>query len=277
MYALLKRHLLIYVKNKGTVFFSVLGALIALSLYLLFMKNNLASSFEQLPDGIWLSHLWLIGGSLGTTAITTSLVGVGQLVTDRERQVFKDFLLTDTSRGKIYLSYYLSGAIIGVIMQVVVFSVMWGIFYLQDGLTIPLSDFVSLFLSMVFVSLVLSLGNLLVVYGLSKDSTLGQISTLMGTLAGFASMTYMPLGILPKLAQQVFKLTPAVYVSSLYRQLLMAEQLQDTPAKIREFLGVGLSFGRDLTTFWQDMAAIGVWGGVFSLVFVLLVKTVKHH
>ena len=50
----------------------------------------------------------------------------------------------------------------------------------------------------------------------------------MGTASGFLVGTYVPLGVLPDFAQLLMKCTPATYIASLYRQVLMKETLSET-------------------------------------------------
>lgn len=185
MKGLIHRHLQIYFSNKASVFFSLMGALINFALYLLFMKSNLASSFEGLADGTNLSNLWVLAGSLGTAAITTSLAGVGQLVTDKERQVVKDFLLTDLSPRQLYLSYLLNGGLIGFAMQLLVLLFMGGTFYLQDGLTLSLPQLALLLVLMAFVSLVASLGDLVLLFTVTRSTTLAQLSIFLPFIGRF--------------------------------------------------------------------------------------------
>ncbi|MCC6121106.1 ABC transporter permease, partial [Lactiplantibacillus plantarum] len=71
------------------------------------------------------------------TAITTTLTSLGQLVKDKERKVIKDFYLTNLSHFEITMSYMLSAALIGFIMQIVMFALMIGYFSITDNLTMP--------------------------------------------------------------------------------------------------------------------------------------------
>lgn len=67
---------------------------------------------------------WVIGGTLVITSITTTWTGIVRLVYDRENHKLEDFLLTDTSRFKVYLGYLMSASVIGFTMQAFMFVVM---------------------------------------------------------------------------------------------------------------------------------------------------------
>ena len=62
MTALVFRHLKLYFRNKSNVFFSILGALIAFVLYLVFLQKNLETSCKQIPDSsfCWTYGSWVV-------------------------------------------------------------------------------------------------------------------------------------------------------------------------------------------------------------------------
>ena len=80
------------------------------------------------------------------------------------------------------------------------------------------------------------------------------MATIVGTASGFLVGTYVPMGILPNFAQVLMKCTPATYLASLYRQVLMKEQLETTfmgnSSLLEEFqekLGIRLNWQNLLT------------------------------
>ena len=73
MLALVKRNCLLYFRNRSGVVFSLLGALISFILYLVFLKDNIESSWSQIDNTNQLLDTWLIGGTLAITGITTTL------------------------------------------------------------------------------------------------------------------------------------------------------------------------------------------------------------
>lgn len=104
MLAFIKRNLLLFFRNRAGVFFSVLGALIAFVLYLVFLKKNMT--------GLWpISHPeklldpWLIGGTLTITAVTTTQDGLARMIVDRENGNLSDYLLTEASYLRIQFGY----------------------------------------------------------------------------------------------------------------------------------------------------------------------------
>ena len=208
MTALVFRHLKLYFRNKSNVFFSILGALIAFVLYLVFLQKNLETSWKQIPDSQLLLDLWVMGGVLAVTGITTAWTGAAKIVVDKERQVWDDFILTDLSPFKIQLSYLLSASLIALVMQAFLFAVMAAYFSWQDGLTIPLALYPQLLLVAVISAVSAALLSVIIVQFLSSTEAEGRLGTIIGTASGFLVGVYVPIGVLPTMAQNVIKFVP---------------------------------------------------------------------
>ena len=222
MLALLKRNFILYFRNRSGVFFSLLGALISFLLYIIFLQKNLTDAWFQLPDNTNLLNNWLMGGTLAVTGITTSFTALTQMVQDRENQVDQDLFLTDLGSWGLQVSYLISSIAISFVMQVFMFAVMG--FYFKESLVI--SHLPEIALIMLLSSLLSSLINILLIYRFQSVDSLGKLATIVGTVSGFLVGTYVPIGVLPDFAQIIMKCTPATYIASLYRQILMKEPLE---------------------------------------------------
>ena len=224
MLALLKRNFILYFRNRSGVFFSLLGALISFLLYIIFLQKNLTDAWSQLPDNTNLLNNWLMGGTLAVTGITTSFTALTQMVQDRENQVDQDLFLTDLGNWGLQASYLISSIVISFIMQMFMYAVMS--FYFKESPVI--SHLPEIALIMLLSSLLSSLVNVLLIYRFQSVDSLGKLATIVGTASGFLVGTYVPIGVLPDFAQIIMKCTPATYIASLYRQVLMKEPLETT-------------------------------------------------
>ena len=222
MLALLKRDFLLYFRNRSGVFFSLLGALISFLLYIIFLQKNLMDAWSQLPDNKSLLNNWLMGGTLAVTGITTSFTALTQMVQDRENQVDQDLFLTDLGIWGLQMSYLISSIAISFVMQVFMFAVM-GLYFKESPV---ISHLPEITLIMLLSSLLSSLINILLIYRFQSVDSLGKLATIVGTASGFLVGTYVPIGVLPDFAQIIMKCTPAAYIASLYRQILMKEPLE---------------------------------------------------
>ncbi|MBF7115736.1 ABC transporter permease [Pediococcus pentosaceus] len=226
MIALTKRNLLLYFRNRPGVFFSLLAAMISFVLYIIFLKNSMINSWQEVPNSHQLLDLWLIGGTLSVTAITTTFTSLGQLVKDKEREVIKDFYLTDLSHFEIKISYMLSASLIGFLMQLMMLFLMMGYFSITDSLTIPWASMPAVICVALFSSLLAVVINMLFIQLINRFDSLGALESIVGTASGFLVGTYIPFGILPNFAQFLIKLTPGAYVAAIYRQIFMSDKLR---------------------------------------------------
>ncbi|EFX39986.1 ABC transporter permease [Streptococcus peroris] len=274
MLALLKRNFTLYFRNRSGVFFSLLGALISFLLYIIFLQKNLTDAWSQLPDKTSLLNNWLMGGTLAVTGITTSFTALTQMVQDREHQVDQDLFLTDLGSWGLQASYLISSIVISFVMQLFMFVVMS--LYFQESPV--LSHLAEVALIMLLSSVLSSLVNAILIHRFQSVDSLGKLATIVGTASGFLVGTYVPLGVLPNFAQLLMKCTPATYIASLYRQVLMKEQLADTfignsdlLTEFQEKMGIELKWQELLTKEKTYLIVVSI-SLVAILLWLLLVK-----
>ncbi|KRN94503.1 ABC transporter permease [Pediococcus stilesii] len=219
-----KRNLMLFFVSKSNVVFSLLGALIAFILYIIFLKSQITNG---LPFGKETDILdpWLTGGTLTVTAITTTQNALSQMIIDRERGQLADFLMTELEFWKLQLGYLLSAFIIGIVMQLAMLSVMYGYFAIVDQLIMPWFLLGKILIVICLSSLVWTAFNLLCLSLVKKIDTLGRLGTIIGTASGFFAGVYLPIGAVPVSAQTLMKLTPAPYNAALFRQILLEKTM----------------------------------------------------
>ena len=274
MLALLKRNFILYFRNRSGVFFSLLGALISFLLYIIFLQKNLTDAWSQLPDNTNLLNNWLMGGTLAVTGITTSFTALTQMVQDRENQVDQDLFLTDLGSWGLQVSYLISSIIISFVMQVFMFAVMS--LYFRESPVI--SHLPEITLIMLLSSLLSSVVNILLIYRFQSVDSLGKLATIVGTVSGFLVGTYVPIGVLPDFAQIIMKCTPATYIASLYRQILMKEPLETAftgnSRLLKEFqekMGIQINW-QELLTKEETYFIVVIISLVAILLWLLFVK-----
>ena len=274
MLALLKRNFILYFRNRSGVFFSLFGALISFLLYIIFLQKNLTDAWSQLPDNTNLLNNWLMGGTLAVTGITTSFTALTQMVQDRENQVDQDLFLTDLGIWGLQVSYLISSIAISFVMQVFMFAVMG--FYFKESPVI--SHLPEIALIMLLSSLLSSLINILLIYRFQSVDSLGKLATIVGTASGFLVGTYVPIGVLPDFAQIIMKCTPATYIASLYRQVLMKDQLETAftgnNSLLKEFqekMGIQINW-QELLTKEETYFIVVIISLVAILLWLLFVK-----
>ena len=274
MLALLKRNFILYFRNRSGVFFSLLGVLISFLLYIIFLQKNLTDAWSQLPNNTSLLNNWLMGGALTVTGITTSFPAFSQMVQDRENQVDQDLILTDLGIWGLQMSYLISSIAISFVMQLFMFVVMS--LYFQESPV--LSHLAEVALIMLLSSVLSSLINAILIHRFQSVDSLSNLATIVGTASGFLVGTYVPIGVLPDFAQIIMKCTPATYIASLYRQILMKEPLEtaftENSTLLKEFqekIGIQINW-QELLTKEETYFIVLITSLVAILLWLLFVK-----
>ena len=269
MLALIKRNFLLYFRNRSGVILSLFGAIIPFVLYIVFLKNNYKAHSSQLMD------LWLIGGVLAVTGLTTTLAAFSRQVEDRERKVTDDLFITDLGPWGLHLSYLVSSVIIGFVMQVIMFAFMLSYFTLADKISVEWGSLLYLMLLMLLNSLLATLINALIVQCFKSVDSLGKLATVVGATSGFLVGTYIPIGTLPKMAQNLMKITPSNYMTSLFRQVLMKESLADTfannsqpQAAFEKTMGIRIEW-QELLTRTETFYIVGIVLVAIALIWMV--------
>ena len=269
MLALIKRNFLLYFRNRSGVILSLFGAIIPFVLYIVFLKNNYKDHSSQLMD------LWLIGGVLAVTGLTTTLAAFSRQVEDRERKVTDDLFITDLGPWGLQLSYLVSSVIIGFLMQVIMFAFMLSYFTLADNISFEWGILPYLLLLMLLNSLLATLINALIAQCFKSVDSLGKLATVVGATSGFLVGTYIPIGTLPSMAQNLMKLTPSNYMASLFRQVLMKESLADTftnssqqHAAFEKTMGIRIEW-QELLTRTETFYIVGIVLVAIALIWMV--------
>ncbi|MBS9335560.1 ABC transporter permease [Fructobacillus sp. M1-13] len=275
MFSLVKRNLMLYLRNRSGVFFSLFGAMISFVLYLVFLKQSIKSGWAGLPDASQLLDNWLIAGTLTITGITTSLTALSQMVKDEEQKIDLDLRLTDIGPVAVRSSYLIAAATIAFLMQVIVYLVMATYFGFTDSLAFSWTILPELLLIMVLSALLATAVNAIIVGMIHSVDSLSKLASLIGTASGFLVGTYVPLGTLPDMAQFVMKLTPGTYLAALYRQTLMTPKLTDVfakaPAQLTDFekmMGVKIEWTALLShgaTYWLVIVLLVITAGILTI------------
>lgn len=280
-----KRNLLLYFHNKASVFFSLLAVMITFLLYIFVFRNLYSVGLfgESSIQGI--TDFWAIGGILAAPTVTTPLGSLWVFVDDRNRKLYRDFYAAPVARTKLTGGYLLSSFLIGIIMscalllaaQAYLLSTGAGWFSPRQYAMLLVTLILSTFSGAGFVLLLVSLFH--------RNDAFTSFSIIIGTLMGFLSGNYMPMGLMPETAQNIIKLCPVAHASALLRQILAKEPLHEVLSGIpnmaesyfSQFMGIELAIGEKVIPVWGHLAYLAGTGILFySLaIFVLSRKRKK--
>ena len=121
MISLIKRNMLLFFKDKTSVFFSFMAVFVVLGLYVCFLGDMMIQPLKQdFPDTAReLSDTWIMAGTLGIVSLTTSLSVLGIIIEDKSRSILNDFYIAPISQMKVTGAYLLSTICITFLVSVV--------------------------------------------------------------------------------------------------------------------------------------------------------------
>ena len=263
MTGFMKRNLKVFFKDKTAVFFSLLAVFIIIGLYALFLGDVWTSSFEGMVGVRFLMDSWIMAGLLAVASVTTTMGAFGTMVDDKVKKISKDFLSSPISRGSIAGGYIVSAFLIGVIMSLVTLVLAEVYVLANGGELLGLSALLKV-LGMILLGTFTNTAFIFFIVSFFKSTNaFATASTIIGTVIGFLTGIYLPVGQLPDAVQWVVKLFPVSHTAMLLRQVMMAEPIAVTyagaPAEatesFKEFLGVTFKFGDYTVT---PLVSIGI-------------------
>lgn len=281
---LVARNMKMFLRDKSAVFFSLLSVFIIIMLYALFLgKINTSSMESQLgkSESIrWFVDAWIMAGILVVNTITVTLGVFSIMVHDAAERRLNSFLAAPVSRWKLTLSYLLAAWIIGVFLTIIAF-ILAQMYILSGGG--QLLSFSSTLEVLGLICLNVFSGSALVLFlaSLIKSSSgFSSLSTILGTLIGFVTGIYIPIGVLPQAVQSFMKCVPATYGTALMRQVFMKDAAADifahAPAGVQagvyEQMGVTLSISDKLVSNGFMSTVLVVSGIVFLVLSVLSIN-----
>lgn len=282
MIKIAQRNLKIFFRDKSAVFFSLLASFIIIGLYVLFLGDAWASNFKQAGVNVReVMDNWIMAGLLAVTTVTTTMGAFDVMVSDKTKKINKDFLSSPVSRRSLAGGYVLSAFLIGLIMSMVTLVLAEAYIVMEGGALMDLKTLAKV----IGVILIADLANTSMVFFLTSFFTsaaaFGTASTIIGTLIGFLTGIYLPIGTLPEAVQWAIKLFPPSHAAALLRQIMMekpiATAFANAPAEYveetKEMMGVTFKFGG---TELGAYVHIAVLLGAGALFFVLAVVSMSR-
>ncbi len=229
--ALAKRNSLCYFRDRQSVFFSLMGVLIVVLLYLLFLRNMLIDSYPDMPGMGNLIDAWVLSGILGIVPVTTCAGSLQTMIEDRVNGRDRDILVTPMRPSQIALGYVLSTFIVGLVMSLITFVLC--IAYLTiTGCPMSIMGIVTSLILIIPSALSASI----IMYAISSfirsTGAFSGLFTVVSVLIGFLTGIYMPMGTMPEAMNLVGTLVPASHMAALFRDSLASEALNEV------FMGV---------------------------------------
>ena len=235
VFALIKRNIKLFFKDKGMFLTSLITPAILLVLYVTFLGKVYHDSFtSNLPEFIHLSESLidgLVGGQLISSILAVSCVTVAFCsnflsVQDKANGTIKDLKISPVSPSTLSMSYYIAS-----------FASTLIICFAATGICLAYAAFVGWYMSAADVILLILDVILLALFGTALSSiinlflsTQGQISavgTIISAGYGFICGAYMPISSFGSGLQKVLSFLPGTYGTALVRNHAMQGALSE--------------------------------------------------
>jgi len=273
--AMVVRNLKLYFRDRISVFFSLLGVMVIILIYILFLGNMIADEVGNFAGDVarFFTDSWVMAGVIASASITTCLGGLGLMVEDRARKITMDFESSPLPRAQLVLSYVIAAVIIGLVMTT--FTLLLGELYIviYGGRFL---SFPSLLKVLGIIILTVSASSAMVflmVATVRTPSAFGTLSTLVGTLIGFLTGVYVPIGNFPEFIQRLIKVVPVSHAAVALRQVMMDEAvpLAHIPEEVRVFMGIQFQFGNRIMPFWGHLSVLlATFVGFYALSVLIM-------
>lgn len=260
---LVARSLKIFLKDKISVFFSLLAPLIVLVLYVLFLgdlqMDGIKSAFEGAPiDEKLLKNFvdsWMLAGVVSVACVTVSFSAQSIMIQDKEKGVLNDMLASPVARGIIDAGYLISNFVVTLCICLIVLAVAF-IYMAIAGWTLSFVDVVLLIALTVMSVLSASILSTLVCSAMKTNSQHSAFVGIISAVIGFIMGAFMPLNMFPEAVQYITLFVPSTYSAALYRNLFMRGAL-DKIDTVLPGAGDGLSesFSMQLNFFGKTIEA----------------------
>ena len=277
-----QRNILLFFRDKATVFFSLLSPLIVLMLYVFFLGDlQVLTVKSYFPEGVQVDEKlisafvdsWLIAGIMCVSSLTVALNSMLVMVSDKEKNLFKDFTSTPVKPSVLTLGYFLSFYFITLLICLAVFAV--GLIYLAASGSFYMTA------SDVFVNigvLLLSVTNsvLLMMFVMSfinTSSASGAFSGIFSAVIGFLVGAYMPISAFPEGIRYFTTIIPGSSTGGLFRNYFMDGALQELsknmPPAFTDGLKQAFSFELEFFSYTPGTDFMWIYLADTALLFLL--------
>ncbi len=282
---LIKRNLLIYFRDKSAVFFSVLSSIITLCLYVLFLNNSLITAMESKVADIETLKIFLnslvLCGVISLNAFTIPLSFMYMFIYDKEVGTLKDFFVSPVKKSVILFAYIVCAMIATLIINILITTILVVYLYINNMLTITLSQSVVLLLFYLLCSSLFSLIAFVLANFIKRASAYGNLIGVSSALVGFLSGVYMPIGNFgSKTIENVITLFPITQLNAVLRASFLNgvtnKLFLNAPIEIKEFYNY--FFGIKLKLFENDITIISstVYLLIIFVIAIFLAMRVKR-
>lgn len=267
--AITGRNLRLFFRDRLTVFFSLLGALIVFLLYALFLSNLQTTSIlaafpeAEVAQVRGFVDSWMFGGIIAMTSITTSLGALGVFVEDAATGRFRDFLVSPIRRGQLVLGYLLATVVVALVMTLIVLGVSLAYLFFVDGVVIAPAEIARTLVWILLSCVAFAALWAFVATFVRTSGAFSALATIVGTVIGFLAGAFIAVGLFPDLVRSVVNALPFAQAAMLMRQELTADTLSTLVGGQPQAIDA-------LSAYYGVTAFVGDWEVTVPIVVAIL-------
>lgn len=222
---LTRRNIILFFKDKGMFFTSLITPAILLVLYTTFLGNVFKDSFVAvLPEGLKLSDEilnGLVGGQLMSSILAVSCVTVAfcsnmLMVQDKVNGSIKDLTISPVKSSTLALSYYFATLVSTLIICLSATAICL-VYVASIGWFMSACDVLMLVLDVFLLVMFGTALSSVIHFFLSSQGQMSAVGTIISAGYGFICGAYMPISSFSEGLQKVLSFLPGTYGTSLVR------------------------------------------------------------
>lgn len=260
--SLVKRNCLVFLRDRASVFYSLMSMLIVLTLMGIFLGNMNVESITELlnqyggvrdavldkENAFQLVQYWTLAGILVVNSVTVTLTVIGVMVDDVNENRLESFYCAPVGKNIIALSYITAAAVIGIVFCTLTFGAALTYIYVSGGTLLSVSAILQVILYTMVNVCIFSVIMYLAALFVKSSGAWSGVATIVGTLVGFIGAIYLPMGSLPNGVKDVLKYIPVLHGTSLMRKICCEEAVniafKNAPDGLisgyREYMGIDI-------------------------------------
>ena len=273
------RNLKLYLRDRGTVFFSLLSMLIVIGLMVLFLgdiqKENMISMFQEFP-----------GRDTAADEKNAGLLilSLSSMIKDKASGRLNAIYTAPVSRLVIALGYVLAAWAASVIICMLtlliteIYGVICGLEWFSAVTHLQLIGMIMVnsftYAAFMYVAAVL----------IQSEGAWSGLGTIIGTLTGFLGGIYLPIGQLSESVGNFMNCSPIIYGAAMFRDIMTKNILEttftDIPEEVtntyREMMGIDLVVFDQKVTVERSLALLLIFGVIFLMIGVVVLRYKKR-
>ncbi len=287
VYYLTKRNVLVFLRDYGAVFFSVMSMFIILLLMVVFLgKMNTDEVLWVLEEyggerdaaqdkkhAEYLIQMWTLAGILAVNTVTVSLTVMQTMIRDEVKGQLASFYVSPVKRIKIALGYILSAWTIGSVMSFLTFIIGEVYMVMQGHELLPAIVWLKVLGMIMMNAFVYSAIGYLLALFIHSESAWGGLLTVIGTLVGFLGGIYLPLSQLSEGIVKGMKCLPVLHGAAMIRVVMTENAMEETfeglPALVSEMFGKEMGI-----TLWRGDVQITLEKQILLLALYAIIAIV---